>query len=54
MQNTGFAFNNEAGRANAMIVREGYLIKFQVKLSGMFPNSVPFSFSMIVTNGMNY
>lgn len=49
-----FGFSDEAGRAAAVNVREGYLIKFQVKLSGLTPNSVPFSFSMIVTNSMHY
>lgn len=49
-----FAFGDEAGRAAAVNVREGYLIKLSVRISGNRPNACSFNFAMIVTNTMNY
>lgn len=49
-----FSYGNEEGRASAVIVREGYLIRLQIRLHAMSPNGCPFGFSMIVTNTMHY
>jgi hypothetical protein len=49
-----FGFSDEAGRAAAVNVREGYLVKLSIRLSGNRPNAASFSFAMIVTNSMHY
>lgn len=54
--NLGFPNDSvgEMDRAQAVIVREGYLLNFHINMNSTIPNTCNFKFSMFITNTMFY